>query len=214
MLRMAAQVMTRGLNDPRPVSAVRAALPTLSDEELLRLTADENQAAMQELVSRYQAPIYRFLLRLMGSPEDAEEAAMDVFLRMWKHAGRFQYRAKVATWLYRIAVNIARDVHARRKSRPQEPWPEEQDALHLALPSAEEDALVLVGREQARKDLWAALERLSEKDRTLLILYYLEDKDYDEIQSITGLSYTVLKTRLARARNRLRMFVEAGRTEG
>src|SRR5262249_44127320 len=95
----------------------------LSDEALLRLCAGGDTAALEELVRRYQTPLHRFLARLMGSPDDAEEAALDVFVRVWQHAPRFQYRAKVATWLYRIAVNIAHDAHSRRKARPQEALP-------------------------------------------------------------------------------------------
>jgi RNA polymerase sigma-70 factor (ECF subfamily) len=164
---------------------------------------------MEELVRRYQAPIYRFLLRMMGSQEDAEEAALDVFVKAWQHAGRFQYRAKVATWLYRIAVNIARDAHSRKKSKPVDPWPEEHELDHLAVDSAEDEALQTLSREQDAAKLNRALEKISPSDRLILVLYYLEERSYDEIQEIAGLSYTVLKTRLARARRRLRQSLEA-----
>ena len=176
----------------------------VTDEDLLKRCAEGDGSAMEELSRRHQGPIYRFLLRMLGSPEDAEEAALDVFVRAWQHSGRFQYRAKVATWLYRIAVNIARDVHSRNRSRPQEPWPENDDLLGMSVGSAETDAIINLERAVSSEKLRTALQGLTERDRLILVLYYLEDRDYDEIQAITGLSYTVLKTRLARARKRLR----------
>ena len=179
----------------------------LTDEDLLRRCAGGDGLSLEELTRRHQAPIYRFLLRMLGSPEDAEEAALDVFVRAWQHAGRFQYRAKVATWLYRIAVNIARDIHSRKRSRPQEPWPENDDLIGMSVGSAETDAILNLERNLSSQKLRTALQSLSESDRLILVLYYLEDRDYDEIQAITGLSYTVLKTRLARARKRLRIFM-------
>jgi RNA polymerase sigma-70 factor, ECF subfamily len=184
-----------------------------TDEDLLRLCARGRQAALEEIVRRYQAPLYRFLLRMLNSPEDAEEATMDVFVRAWQHAPRFEFRAKVATWLYRIAVNIARDMHSRKKSRPQEPWPENHVLDKMAIGSAEDDALGRLARQDQNRQLTKAMSRLSESDRMLLALYYLEEREYEEIQKISGLSYTVLKTRLARARRRLRGFMDEENSE-
>ncbi len=186
---------------------------SLSDEDLLRLCAEGESAALRELTRRYQGPLYRFLARLMGSEEDAEEAALEVFVRAWRNAPRFQYRAKVATWLYRIAVNIARDAHSRKQARPKEVWIESNELQHLSVGSAEEDALRRVQRQEQSASLRQALEKLSPDDRLILVLYYLEDREYEEIQEITGLSYTVLKTRLARARRRLRNWMESGQGE-
>jgi len=200
----AAADLSGRLSASPPTAIVRGFEQTVSDEDLLRLCARGERDALRELTKRYQTPIYRFLVRLMGSHEDAEEAAIDVFVRVWQHAGRFQYRARVATWLYRIAVNIARDAHSRKKARPQQPWPEDNQLEHLAVGSAETDALNELDREQKSAALHKALKSLHPNDRTILVLYYLEDREYEEIQEITGLSYTVLKTRLARARKRLR----------
>jgi RNA polymerase sigma-70 factor (ECF subfamily) len=181
----------------------------LSDEELLHLCAKGESAGLEELTRRYQAPIYRFLLRMLGSPEDAEEAALEVFVRAWRNADRFQYRARVFTWLYRIANNLARDIHARKTIRPPEMPLEEHSFALGEIGSAEEDALRGLEREEQSHLLLLALDRLSEGDRLLLALYYLEEREYEEIQAMTGLSYTVLKTRLMRARRRLRALLDA-----
>lgn len=185
----------------------------LSDEDLLRACASGDRDALRELTHRHQAAIYRFLLRMMGSPEDAEEAAIDVFVKAWVNAPRFQYRAKVATWLYRIAVNIARDAHSRKKGKLQQPWPEAEELNRMAVGSAEDDAVRQLEQERQSARLHRCLAKLSESDRLVLVLYYLEDCEYDDIQRITGLSYTVLKTRLARARRRLRALMDGDESE-
>jgi RNA polymerase sigma-70 factor, ECF subfamily len=181
-----------------------SAIHDLTDEELIHLCAREDERALSELVRRHQASLFRFLYRLTGSREDAEDAAIEVFTRAWRHAPRFRYQAKVSTWLFRIAVNIARDVIARRRSHPETSWPSESALEAMPAGSAEQDALERLAATERGHVLSKALDQLGGVDRLVLVLYYLEDMDYDEIGRIAGLSYTVLKTRLARARKRLR----------
>src|SRR5436309_3225040 len=169
------------------VGRLRSDARGLTDEDLLRLCAARENAALEELVRRHQAPIYRFLMRLLGSAEDAEEAALDVFVRAWKHAPRFQFRAKVATWLYRIAVNIARDMHSRKQARPQETRPDSYELAQASIGSAEDDALGRLQRAERSATLQRAINKLSDSDRLLLVLYYFEEREYDEIQAITEL---------------------------
>src|SRR5947208_920752 len=163
--------LDKPVNAARPSGHMLGSEQSLTDDQLLRLCSDGESAALRELVRRYQGPLYRFLARLMGSDEDAEDAALEVFVRAWKNAPRFQYRAKVATWLYRIAVNIARDAHSRKKVRPKEVWLEDAEVKFLGVESAEDDALRTVGREYQSAQLRRALERLSNDDRLILVLY-------------------------------------------
>lgn len=193
----------------KPDDLTRGEKGGLSDEALLRLCAEQDSASLEELARRYQAPLYRFLLRMMGSPEDAEEAVLEVFVKAWQHAPRFQYRARVGTWLYRIAANLARDKHTWRMSRPREVHLESADVVGIVGGSAEEDALYRLEQDERSKSLQRALARLHPNDRLLLVLYYLEEWDYAQIQAVTDASYTVLKTRLARARRRLRRALQA-----
>ena len=200
--------MNNRSNAPETAQHRRGDAEGLSDEDLLRHCAGGDGAALQALVRRYQPRLYRFLYRLLGSPEDAEEAALDVFVRAWQHAPRFQHRARVATWLYRMAVNIAHDARDRRKVRPRTTSPEAGDWARGAVGDAEQVALSHLEREDQSRALQRALQALSAGDRLILVLYYLEDRPYGEIQAITNLSYTVLKTRLTRARHRLRRLLE------
>ena len=182
----------------------RAAPAAVADADLVRRCGRGDQAALEELARRFQAPLFRFLLRLMGSAEDAEEAALEVFVRVWRHAGGFGHRASVSTWLYRIAANLARDAHARRLARPQTAPLDDRELARCAAGDAEAEALARLEGEERSRTLRRALDALGADDRLVLVLYYLEGRDYGEMQAITGWVYPVLKTRLVRARLRLR----------
>ncbi len=131
----------------------------------------------------------------------------DVFLRVWQHAGRFEGRAGFATWLYRIGSNVAYDLLRRRKTRCQVTSLDEATAVSTV--DAEVQALDRLEQAESARQLQLALQKLRPDDRTLLVLYYGEERDYDEIRAITGYSYPVLKVRLLRARRRLRTILEA-----
>ena len=180
----------------------------LADTELLRLCAQEENSALEELTRRYQPALTRFMARLLYSREDIEEALLSVFLRVWQNAARFQGRASVKTWVYRIAINIVYDIQKKNKTRAHQAW-NEQTEQAAACGDAEAEALRRLEQDAQSQALERALLRLPAPDRMLLTLYYYEQMDYEQMQAVTELSYTVLKTRLTRARRRLRQIVEA-----
>lgn len=185
------------------------AVQSLSDEDLLRAVAEGSNAGMEELVKRYQKPIYRFLMRFLDSMEDAEQTTLNVLVRAWEYAPRFQYRSKVSTWLYRIAFNMARDMFEKRKARPQHiPLLEQTNLGDAGTRNAESEALHRMEMDDKYSHLQSALKQLNESDRLLIILYYFEESSYEEMEAISGFSYKVLKTRLSRARQRLRAILE------
>ena len=191
--------------------------PDGTDRRLVRRCAQSDPAALRELVERYQQKLYRFSRDLLGSHEDAEEAVLDVFLRVWQQAHRFEGRASVATWLYRIAANAACDRLRRRKGQPgtltfAEGWAAE--ALPAQSVNAEEIALDRLEQQERAARLQQALPALRVDDRLLLTLYYQEEMSYEEIGQITRHATPVLKMRLLRARRRLRVLLDAATAEG
>lgn len=167
---------------------------------------------MQELVRRYQNTIHRFLCRYLDPMEDGEQATLNVFVKAWQSAGSFQFRASVSTWLFRIAINLAQDMHKRRRAQPQEqPWPEEHHLGRYAMGNALDEAHRRLEDQDRSELVQSALRQLKEDDRLLLVLYYFEERSYEEMQAITSLSNTVLKMRLTRARRRLRSVLSGAR---
>ena len=181
--------------------------PTHSDTDLrlIQRCAERDPAALREIVERHQRMLLGYLSRLLGSADDAEEATQDVFLRVWQQAERFERRAGFATWLYRIATNVAYDMLRRRKAQ-RRTLPLEKSVAYSV--DAEAQALAGLEQEERARHLQYALQTLRPEDRSLLILYYQEEMSYDEICGITGCSYPVTKVRLLRARQRLRAVLE------
>src|SRR5262245_39536671 len=123
--------------------AVLYSRPT--DEDLMRKCAAGDHIALRDLIQRYQMPIFAFLARRLDSPDDAEDATVETFIRLWNGATSFQFRSSVATWLYRIAINISRDHRIRKMRRPREVSQHEAANLPYSFESAETSVLRMSG---------------------------------------------------------------------
>jgi RNA polymerase sigma-70 factor (ECF subfamily) len=160
------------------------------DQELARRCASGDERAMRLVFDAHEPRLRKLLYRNLGNREDAEELASAVFLRFWKSAHRFRGSSSLKSYLTRIALNLSCDaVRRRRPLKPHEPAPASDE--HPWADRIREGMLIL-----------------DRDDRELLSLYYLDEWDYDEICATLGISYDVLKTRLVRARKRLRQIVE------
>jgi RNA polymerase sigma-70 factor, ECF subfamily len=174
--------------------------------EALRL-GDRREFA--RLVDEYSGPLYRLALKMLGNASDAEDALQNTFLKAFQHVDKFEGRSSLSTWLYRIASNEA--LMLLRKRRPETDFsditPENEDDQSLdpvqftdwcCLP--EEEYLTAEGR----KAMDRAVQHLPETLRIVFVLRDIEDLSIQETSQVLGLSETAVKTRLLRARLRLR----------
>jgi RNA polymerase sigma-70 factor (ECF subfamily) len=161
------------------------------------------------LVDAYSGPLYRLALKMLGTASDAEDALQNTFLKAFQHMDSFEGRSSLSTWLYRIASNEA--LMLLRKRRPEisfaDTMAEEEDERNYdpvqftdwcCLP--EEEYLSAEGR----KAMDRAVEHLPETLRIVFVLRDIEDLSIQETSQVLGLSETAVKTRLLRARLRLR----------
>jgi RNA polymerase sigma-70 factor (ECF subfamily) len=174
------------------------AVRDLSDHECAAAAREGDHAAFSELVRRHQDAVYRFVLRMLGSREEALEVAQDAFLRAWQALPQWQPEAQFRTWLFRIASNAALDALRRRRIVGFEPLAEGFDAA-----SAEPDPEKRLELKQEVGALEASLARLSAEHREILLLREVENMSYEEIGAVLGLSEGTVKSRLARARTAL-----------
>jgi len=177
-------------------------------DELLRRCQQGDESALAELVRLYQDRLFKMAYRALGDAALAQEAAADALLKVWSKAGQWRGEAAANTWIYQVAVRTVLD--ARRSRRRW--WQRWSGTLPEAVPDgrlepAEELARGEAERAQERR-LHQALRQLSEEDRVLLHLYYFEDRGLAEIEAILGVGRATLKTRLSRARGRLRAQLE------
>jgi RNA polymerase sigma-70 factor (ECF subfamily) len=159
-----------------------------TDEELVAQVASGDEAALAELLRRFQRPLSHFLYRQTGG-QDVEDLYQETWLRVVRAAHRFDRSKRFSTWLFQIAVNLCRDWHRRRL--PQ------SDAV---LPSVEAPSLVPI---EARLDAARLLAALPEAQREVLILRYYHDLGEAEIAVIAGCPRGTVKSRLHNALQRL-----------
>lgn len=188
-----------------------SARDTDHDLELIRRCSKADESALRELFARHGGMVFNLLFRMLGSRDDADELLPEVFLRVWQGAGRFQQRANPVTWIYRIASNACIDRLRRRPALPSVSLEELDDGPETAAVPYDPDRRLILADEYRR--LQSGLLALPPEDRLLITLYHLQERSYEEVQQITGLSYARLKSRLFRARQRLREQYRVGEQE-
>jgi len=190
------------------------------DENLLidRCLAGE-EAAFDQLVTRYQNMVYNLSLRLLGKPEDALDLAQEAFFQIYRKLGSFRRDAALRTWIYRIVVNRARNRQRwwRRRSAEINALPVEEvqadGSWELGAALSRRGDNGRPDEALARKELGAILQRamaaLPLDQRTILVLKEVEGLSYHEIARTLGLALGTVKSRLARARMALRTRLSA-----
>lgn len=167
----------------------------LQDHECVALFQSGDQDAFAELVRRYQNRVFRFLLRLTGCREEAMELTQDTMIKALRALDGWRPDAAFATWLFRIANNAATDRLRRRKVVKYVPFEEHMDFPDPA--AGPEEALQSA---QRTRILDAALQRLQDDHRQVLLLREVEEMSYAEIGEVLGLREGTVKSRIARAR--------------
>jgi RNA polymerase sigma-70 factor (ECF subfamily) len=153
----------------------------------------------EHIVEQHQDMVFRTLARLTGERDGLEDMAQEVFLRLFKALPHFRGEAAVATFLYRIIVNVVNDEFSeRKKARMMSPIEERE------LVSSSVGAAVQVERAQLQDAVDAGLLELPARDRAILTLHYQEGRSYEEIAAILDLKMGTVKTHLFRAREKLR----------
>lgn len=174
----------------------------VEDKVLIQQVLKGNNHAFQELVARYQNYVFTIAFRILHSREEAEEAAQDVFLKVYRQLPAFEQKSKFSTWLYTITYRTAIDFSRRRNPGMQSIDDDDrylQVADELGAGPGQE-----MHAEDLREMLRKALGRLKPIDATVITLFYLQENNVSEIAGITGLSVSNVKTKLHRIRESLR----------
>lgn len=173
-------------------------LHDLEESECITRAQRGDVAAFSELVRRHQDRIYRFLVRLTRSLDDARDLTQETFLRAFQHLKGWRPEARFSTWLFRIARNQAFDL--LRRHQTVEFVMLEEDATVLDPAPGPDDVLNTV---QRLRQLDAALLRLPVEHREIVLLREIEGLSYEELAEVLGLNIGTVKSRIARARSAL-----------
>ncbi len=183
---------------PRIDTTVR---PSPEDGELVAMTLGGRSEAFATLVERYDRAVYHLAYRTLHDVEEARDASQEAFFKAYRSLRTFKQGAKFSTWIFAITYHACCDRLNRRKRYSNEEMPERADPG----PGPESQAIAL---DQARR-LHDAIEALPEKYRTVITLYHLQGKQYEEIAQVLGLPMGTVKTHLFRAKEHLRKILGA-----
>lgn len=186
-----------------------AKVPTSADDaedvRLMELIAGGDTVAFERLVERHQTLVAGTVARMLGSNTDVEDIAQQVFIRVWRSAGRYVARAKFTTWLLKITRNLVFNEMRRTKRHPHVPVQIDPEAEEIQLKdetTATPDATLLESELQQAID--RAIRQLPDAQRMALILRRYEELSYEEIAEVLELSLPAVKSLLFRARTELR----------
>jgi RNA polymerase sigma-70 factor (ECF subfamily) len=161
-----------------------------TDEDLMRAVTAGDDRALEELCRRYERPLYGFLARHVGRG-DAEDLQQETWLRVVRHAARFDPSRRFSTWLFQIAVNLARDWHRRARPEPVDPAAADRSG-------PDDSAAVAAGIDAER-----LLRALPEPQRAVVLLRLYYDCTEEETATILGCARGTVKSRLHYALERL-----------
>jgi RNA polymerase sigma-70 factor (ECF subfamily) len=182
---------------------------------LIQRCAAGDEMAFAELVAEHQRMVVQLAVNLLGDRDEALDLSQEVFLRVFRTIARFRGQSTLRTWIYRIAVNQARNRHRfwRRRHRADQVSLDQHVATHGEFRSAIEAGpdRVLAQKELAAR-LQSALDGLPFDQRTAIVLREVDGLSYDEIAYSLGVAVGTVKSRLTRARQTLRVELREART--
>jgi len=195
------------------VDAPPASAP--GDETLAARAAAGDEPAFEELMTRYQARLFRLARRLTGSDDDAADVLQETFLQVYRGLGGFRGESRFGTWLYRIATNAAlmqRRARARRPAESLEQFLPRFDAggIHTATPAELQVAArvdQLIDQRALAEKAWAGIERLPDLYREAFVMRDLEELTTEEVARILELQPAAVRQRVHRARVMLRGYL-------
>jgi RNA polymerase sigma-70 factor (ECF subfamily) len=199
----------------RQVPRIRALaeLRELDDTALVNAYLGGETRSFDVLVERYQTRLLNFVYRIVGDRERAEDLVQEVFVRVYRHLGRFDRSKKFSTWIYTIASNLAKNELRNRSRNPlvlftsmTKGWEDEERPLEFEDPSSRPDDLFR--KRHVRELVESSVAQLPTHHREVFMLREIEGRSYEEIAEITDCNLGTVKSRLNRARNSFAEIIE------
>jgi RNA polymerase sigma-70 factor (ECF subfamily) len=195
--------------DPSPACETALVCPS-DDERLLEALRVGDEAAYEDLIERYQQPVYNLVYRLMDDPADAADVVQEVFLKVFRNITAFRGDSSLKTWIYRISCNEAynqrRWFTRHRRNEVGLDAGEEDGArsLNSVLPDRGRSAFDMVCDRELHALVEDALTELNPQFRAAVVLRDIEDLSYEEIAEVLQISLGTVKSRILRGREALR----------
>jgi RNA polymerase sigma-70 factor (ECF subfamily) len=182
-----------------------------TDEELVARSVAGDADSFNQLILRWERPIYALAYRTIGREEDARDIVQDTFLRAYRALPGFKGQAKFSSWLYRIALNLCRDWARKQRRTPTVAAPEGVELADLASEQGPVESIEdLVARREMGRAVAQAMKQLPDEQRTAIILKEYHGLTFQEIADLQGCPLSTVKTRLYQGLSVLRRALEQG----
>lgn len=182
-----------------------------AEAEIIRSALEGDATAFDRLIRGHQDRLYRAMVQVIGSAEDAEDIVQEAFVRAFLKLHTFQQNCQFFTWLYRIAFNLVVCQYRKRRAELSVEVIRELGGFEPVDTGAPPDARLL--RDEDIAFVQEALRKLSDDHRAILVLREIEDCSYEQISTILEVSIGTVRSRLSRARTQLRIAMEQMRAE-
>jgi RNA polymerase sigma-70 factor (ECF subfamily) len=212
MLEKAGESRLRAAGSPQPVPGAAnpddpSGVPDEEDRAWVLAFQGGREEGFNRLVLKHKDRVFGLCRRLLGDRDEAEDAAQEAFVRVFHGLGEFRLEAKFSTWLYRIAVNVCKNKmeskqYRENRNRQSLEAMDAEDGPASPSPAQELEA------KDRRQCIEAAIARLPDEQRVLVVLRDVEGRSYEEMAETTGLNPGTLKSRLNRGRRQLQEWLK------
>ncbi len=179
---------------------------TTEEAALVRRIQAQDELAFREIVERYQAKVFSIIYGILRNRNDAEDIAQQVFAKIYFSIKNFDFRSSLLTWIYKITVNECYDYLRKKRVRKlvYESDFSADESLRMENSEPATDHAPAVDRRLAQQDLAVKLlSKISEEDRSLILLKEVEGHSVEELSQMTGMNENTIKVKLFRARQKL-----------
>ncbi|NOZ63815.1 MAG: sigma-70 family RNA polymerase sigma factor [Caldiserica bacterium] len=179
------------------------------DDALIKAFMNDENNAFDKLVLKYKDRVFNLCFRILGDYEEADDCAQDAFVKVYRALHRFRFEAAFSTYLYRVAVNTCKNKlkskeyrHSKKMLRLSNPKEERLHAIEIRDESL--SPLTQLERKEKEEIIQEAISSLPAEQRNLIVLRDIEGLSYEEIVRVTGYKLGTVKSKIARARQKLR----------
>lgn len=177
----------------------------IDERKLIQQVLDGDHEAFAQLVEAYEDKVYNLCLRMCADREDARDLAQEAFVKAWRGLRFYKQEAAFSTWLYRLTSNVCIDFLRQKKRRAAISLTTADDEeLQIDIPDPAPTPEQQAINQQTKASVSSAMAQLDEEFRLVLTLRVVEERSYDEIAEIMDLKVGTVKSRLARAREKLK----------
>lgn len=191
------------------LGAERTEFNEADDPQLIEALREGSESGYEQLLARFQQPVYMLALRLLSNQAEASDVVQEVFLKVFRNIGNFRGQSSLKTWVYRITVNEAHNARRwffrhRRNEVELDNEPEETRNWRDIIPDASRSPFEMAVDSEQHVIIEAALSNINPIFREAVVLRDIADLSYDEIADVLNVSLGTVKSRILRGRDALR----------